>query len=203
MFQRSPLLLALALTLWSCASSDQLEPATAEVGAGRRETTGGQYNRKDWHHWVDADNDCQDTREEVLIAESEIPLEFKDRNHCHVARGRWTCPYTGETVTDPALPDIDHLVPLENANRSGGWRWSAGKKEAYANDLDEPEHLVAVLASANRSKGSKGPEAWQPKNGDFRCDYVSQWRAIKRRWRLRMNSEERRTVEQVLLECGK
>jgi hypothetical protein len=191
--------LALAV---ACAAVDRDGAASVGVAQSIHVEPSSSYNRKDWRLWIDADHDCQDTREEVLIAESEVPVTFKDKKHCTVARGRWTCPYTGETVTDPARLDIDHMVPLENANRSGGWRWAPEKKEAYANDLDEPEHLVAVIKSANRSKGSKGPEAWLPMTEGFRCEYVSQWRTIKKRWGLQMNTEERRIVEQILTDCG-
>ena len=93
-------------------------------------------------------------------------------------------------------------MPLENAHRSGGATWSKEKKEAYANDLDEPEHLVAVAKSANRAKGSKGPEEWLPKNEAFRCTYVFQWQTVKRRWALRMTDEERKEIETILKACG-
>lgn len=159
------------------------------------------YDRREWRHWTDDDHDCQDTRTEVLVAESETPVEFRDERHCKVARGRWTCPYTGQLVTDPRRLDVDHLVPLENANRSGGWRWSRAKKRAYANDLMDPEHLVAVLASANRSKGAKGPDGWLPSRSAFRCAYVRHWRAVKRRWALSSSTIEERAIEQTLASC--
>lgn len=158
------------------------QPATAPRPSSVEE--GPAYNRHDWHHWIDADHDCQDTRQEVLIAESEVPVEFTDERHCKVKRGRWTCPYTGRVVTDPAELDIDHLVPLENACTSGGWRWSRAKKEAFANDLEHQEALVAVVASANRRKGSKAPDAWLPEGARQRCDYVAAWAGIKARWAL-------------------
>jgi 5-methylcytosine-specific restriction endonuclease McrA len=157
-------------------------PASTSIRPAKSGAESAPYRRSDWRHWIDADHDCQDTRQEVLIAESEVPVEFADARHCRVRRGRWTCPYTGRVVTDPAELDIDHVVPLENANASGGWRWSPERRREYANDLRDPEHLVAVLASANRQKGSKGPDAWLPSNEHYRCAYVTDWIAIQKRW---------------------
>ena len=51
-----------------------------------------EYGRRQWKHWVDADGDCQDTRQEVLIVESETPVTLSD-NGCKVVEGRWTGPY--------------------------------------------------------------------------------------------------------------
>lgn len=160
------------------------------------------YNRRDWHHWIDADHDCQDTRQEVLIAESEVPVEFADQRHCNVKRGRWTCPYTGRVVTNPAELDIDHLVPLQNANASGGWRWPSAKKQAFANDLEHPEALVAVAASANRQKGAKAPDQWLPPNQRLRCSYVGGWRRVKRRWGLAVTTEEVAAIDRVERSCS-
>ena len=80
-----------------------------------------KYDRDDWKHWTDVDGDCQDTRQEVLISESSVAVTFADDRSCRVATGRWTGPYTGEVVEDPATLDVDHMVPLANAHQSGAY----------------------------------------------------------------------------------
>ena len=79
-----------------------------------------EYQRKQWKHWSGADGDCQDARQEVLIDESEIAFTFTNSDECRVASGRWTDPYSGKTITGPGDLDVDHMVPLRNAQRSGG-----------------------------------------------------------------------------------
>lgn len=198
--QRSVLLALLAIAGSGCAAG-QVAAAPPAIPQSTDEVAAQPYERRGWGRWVDADHDCQNTRNEVLIAESEVPVEFTDSRHCKVGRGRWTCPYTGRVVTDPGALDIDHLIPLENAHRSGGWRWSAERKEAFANDLRDPEHLVAVTASANRSKGSKSPDRWLPENTTFVCEYVRDWQQVKARWGLAMEPTEQSKVQQILNDC--
>ncbi len=147
------------------------------------------YVRADWQHWVDEDGDCQDTRQEVLIDESLIPPTLDTRG-CRVVAGRWRDEYTGAVYTDPSDLDVDHRVPLANAHRSGGWVWDHLTKRAYANDLVDREHLVAVSASANRSKSDRGPEAWRPPLREGWCHYAITWRAVKQRWMLRITADE-------------
>lgn len=43
-----------------------------------------------------------------------------DLGSCRVVSGLWHDAYTGETVRDPGELDVDHLVPLAEAHRSGG-----------------------------------------------------------------------------------
>ncbi len=142
------------------------------------------YNRKEWGDWIDADGDCQNTRHEVLIAESTTQVTFKSARKCRVASGTWDGPFTGRQFSDPSTLDIDHMVPLKNAHLSGGWDWDRAKKRRFANDLSYDGHLNAVLNSANRSKGSRGPEHWEPPDQSYWCEYAIHWINIKVDWDL-------------------
>ncbi|MDA0232039.1 MAG: excalibur calcium-binding domain-containing protein [Chloroflexi bacterium] len=148
------------------------------------------YDRSDWSHWRDADGDCQDARQEVLIAESLVPVTFEPGNQCRVESGTWFGAYIGATFTDPSDLDIDHFVPLGNAHRSGGWAWTSDRKTQYANHLSHDGHLIAVSASANRSKGDRGPEEWKPSNTTYWCEYAVTWAEVKSNWGLTVTQAE-------------
>ena len=160
-----------------------------------------EYGRKDWKHWTDADGDCQDARHEVLLEESLMEVTFKTDRECEVAAGRWYGAFTGVYVEDPGSLDIDHLVPLKNAYLSGGWTWSSEEKEQYANHLENPDHLIAVTAGANRSKGARGPEDWRPPDESYWCEYATGWTEIKARWGLTMSEAEAVSVMEMLEKC--
>ncbi|TAJ19978.1 MAG: HNH endonuclease [Dehalococcoidia bacterium] len=160
-----------------------------------------KYDRSAWQHWIDEDVDCQDTRQEVLIAESRVPVSFAGDKACRVAAGQWFDEYTGQTFTDPSDVDIDHLVPLENAHKSGGWDWAADRRRAYANDLAHPEALIAVRDSVNQAKGSDGPEAWRPPRREYWCDYATAWVTVKTRWSLTVTVPERDALVTMLAAC--
>lgn len=188
-------LLLVALALLVLLHHLGIVGAPAPPGAG--------YDRRTWPHWVDDDGDCQDTRAEVLIEESSATVRFSDASRCRVTRGRWRCPYTGRVVTDAQALDVDHLVPLSAAHAAGGHGWTRSRRRAFANALEDPEHLVAVDASANRQKGDKGPDRWLPPDPAARCDYVRAWSRIKARWDLQMSRSERAAVEGALSRCAR
>lgn len=148
------------------------------------------FNRDEWGYWLDYDKDCQDTRQEVLIAESEILVTFTDEKKCRVATGKWTDVYTGSVFLTPSGIDIDHVVSIKEAHDSGGHAWDRDKKRAYFNDLNNPAHLIAISSSANRSKGDKQPHEWMPPNKNYWCKYLGSWVLIKYKWELNMDEAE-------------
>ena len=160
-----------------------------------------EYDRSDWRHWIDEDGDCQDARQEVLIEESLVEVTFETDRQCRVEAGRWYGAFTGVYVEDPGDLDIDHMVPLKNAHLSGAWAWNPAMKEEYANYLGEENHLIAVTASANRSKGAKGPEEWGPPEQSYWCDYATDWAEIKEWWELTMTKVESEIVMNMLGTC--
>lgn len=161
----------------------------------------GPFVRGAWARWIDVDGDCQDTRAEVLIASSEVPVTFADDRRCTVTAGQWRCPYTDHTITDPQRLDIDHLVPLAHVHEAGGATWDEARWRAYANATGDPDHLVAVDRSANRSKGARTVVQWLPEEQGFRCQYVGAWRRIKQSWRLVESDDERVAIDDALQRC--
>jgi hypothetical protein len=73
------------------------------------------------------------------------------------------CEPTGATWTAASGVDvdIDHVVPLADAWRSGANTWTTGRRQAFANDLTHPQ-LIAVTDNVNQSKGDQDPSTWQP-----------------------------------------
>ena len=160
------------------------------------------YDRGEWKHWTDADRDCQDARQEVLIEESLEAVTFETEKECRVATGRWWAPYLAHHLGNPGHIDVDHHVPLKNAHLSGGWRWDAARKEAYANYLESPDHLIAISARHNRSKGARGPDEWKPPDQASWCQYALAWTEIKHSWELTMTSSEHGAIATMLATCG-
>ena len=152
------------------------------------------YDRDKFTHWIDANDDCQDTRDEVLDAESRIPV-----SGCDIRTGRWRSPYDGEVWTDASDVDIDHLVPLAEAWDSGARRWNADTRKRFANDLGDRRALVAVTDNVNQSKSDQDPADWLPELRQ--CTYVRQWVAVKLRWGLDVDRGEKRALKRRASDC--
>jgi hypothetical protein len=184
------------MAVLACASA--LESVEASVCP--EEVLIPPYDRDEYGRWRDDDKDCQDTRQEALIRDSTTPVVYEDERNCRVKSGTWIGPYTGETFTDPATVEIDHIVPLEDAHFSGAAFWDTAKKRTFSNDLS---NLITSGKSANRSKGSRDPAAWLPVFEASRCSYLTQWSATKTKWGLTADPAEEHVFQYMLKVCAR
>ena len=159
------------------------------------------YDRDRFKHWIDADHNGCDTRKEVLIAEDLSGRATEDDCGKAIHDGEWLSEYDGETVTDGSDLDVDHLVPLAEAWDSGAWQWDDDRRTDFANDLEHPEHLVAVTAASNRSKSDQDPAEWLPSDESAVCGYVADWVAVKSRWDLTVDQAEHDALIRIAGDC--
>jgi len=155
------------------------------------------YLRSLFKHWIDANGNGCNTREEVLIAESQSKAQV-DAYGCKVIEGDWLSPYDNVMHTNPSNLDIDHMVPLKEAWDSGAWNWTAAQRQTFANDLSDARALIAVSAGQNRSKSDRDPSNWIPPQKSYTCTYLSEWVAIKARWNLSMDQSEFGRIKNLL-----
>lgn len=153
------------------------------------------YSREKFPTWRKTGQNC-DTRDSVLKRDG-TKVKFSG---CNVVAGTWKSLYDGQVLNSPTKVDIDHMVPLANAWRSGAAAWTTAKREDFANDLDDPQ-LVAVSASSNRSKGDQDPSTWKPKQTSDWCDYASDWILVKAHWKLTATTAEKSALADMLETC--
>jgi Protein of unknown function (DUF1524) len=154
------------------------------------------YDRDQFPHWHDVDDAC-DTREKVLERDGDGVEVGSD---CRPTSGSWTSPYDGDTWTETSDVDIDHMVPLADAWRTGASEWTVDEREAFANDLDNPQ-LWAVTDNVNQSKGDQTPETWKPPLETEWCRYASAWTHVKFVYKLTVNETEKTELTSMLGTC--
>lgn len=161
--------------------------------AKHRPMTG--YSRDRFPHWRKAGPNC-DVRDTVLQRDGKNVKT----DGCNVTGGEWFSVYDGLTLTEPLKVDVDHMIPLANAWRSGADSWTNEKRGEFANDLDRPQ-LFAVSASSNRSKGDQDPSQWKPPRQEHWCTYAQQWIAVKVHWQLTVTTAEKGALTAMLGTC--
>ena len=153
------------------------------------------YSREKFPHWNSTGSNC-DVRDTVLKRDgTKVKL-----SGCNVVAGTWISSYDGDKITDPSKVDIDHIVPLANAWRSGADSWTTDQREKFANDLDDPQ-LLAVSASSNRSKGDQDPSTWKPEQTGVWCQYAQDWIVVKSQWKLTVTTKEKAALTDMLEKC--
>lgn len=154
------------------------------------------YSRAKFPHWIKQYGTC-DTREVVLARDGQGVTQDSE---CRAVEGTWESPYDGKTLTSASQVDIDHMVPLANAWRSGADGWSTDQRKKFANDLDHSQ-LIAVSASSNRSKGDQSPDLWSPLNVDYWCTYSRAWTDTKFIYGLSITQPEHDKLASMLGTC--
>jgi len=166
---------------------------------GRAPKTG--YTRDQFGQaWFDTDRNGCDTRNDILRRDL---VSRQMKNACKVLAGTLAPdPYTGTSIRfvygGASEIDIDHVVALSDAWQKGAASWQAGKRLALAND---PLNLLAVDASANRSKGDGDTATWLPPNKAYRCAYVARQVAVKGKYGVWVTAAERDAMTRVLAAC--
>lgn len=97
---------------------------------------------------------------------------------------KYSCPYTGLTITDDAKLDYDHIIPLHYVwNHTDGWSQEKMNEYAYDQSIG-----VDVQNSANRSKSDKGPSGWLPAINVE--NYCYTWLCIASEWDIAMDKDD-------------
>lgn len=154
------------------------------------------YSRDKFPHWITQSGSC-DTREVVLKRDG---TDVAQNSSCSATSGTWKSPYDGATWTAASDVDIDHVVPLAEAWRSGASSWTTAQRQALANDLTRPQ-LVAVTDNVNQSKGDKDPATWMPPLASYDCVYARMWVQVKHYYDLDVDSAEKSALQGVLNGC--
>ena len=154
------------------------------------------YSRDLFPHWIIKSGTC-DTREEVLKRDGTgVTVD----SSCHPTAGKWYSVYDATWVTSSSSVDIDHIVPLAEAWKSGANAWTTSRRQQFANDLSIAQ-LIAVSASSNRSKGDSDPASWKPTNTSVHCIYAREWIWVKYTYGLSLQSAEKTALQQMLGTC--
>jgi hypothetical protein len=156
------------------------------------------YDRSLFKHWIDADKNGCDTRKEVLIAEAIVKPKIGKK--CVLTGGRWLSSFDGKTHTKDSGLDVDHLVPLAEAWRSGAWAWTDKERENYANFIEQEWMLNAVTASVNRSKSDRDIANWLPTKNV--CEYLRGWVIVKAHFNLTVDAAEAKVIDKNYSTCG-
>lgn len=162
------------------------------------------YSREQFGpEWKDMDHNGCDTRNDILKRDLKQDV-FRAGSTCVIAFGTLRDPYTATMIdfvrgigTSSAV-QIDHVVALAAAWRTGAAQWTADRRATYANDRLV---LLAVDGPTNGSKGDRDAAKWLPPNVSYHCRYVAKQIAIKTKYALWVAQAERNKMAQLLSGC--
>ncbi len=162
----------------------------------KAEGSSSGYSRDLFPHWITQSGSCN-TREVVLKRDGTNVVQDSS---CAAVSGSWYSPYDGATWSAASDVDIDHVVALSEAWRSGASSWTTSQRQAFANDLTRPQ-LIAVTDNVNQAKGDLDPAEWLPSRTAYTCTYVRMWVHVKHHYGLSIDSAEKSALTSALSGC--
>jgi hypothetical protein len=154
------------------------------------------YDRDAFLERSDLDHDCINTRHEVL--QEEATSYEMDESGCFVASGEWHDPFSDRRFTDPLDLQVDHVVALGDAWRSGAWSWTDSERQEFSND---PRNLNAIYGPENQAKSDSGPAKYWPSNRSWTCAYAAQYSSVKITWQLTITAADFAAVKVLAIAC--
>ncbi len=150
------------------------------------------------------------TRDVVLLRDATGPVKL-DPSSCKLTTGKdggWRDQYgvmdkktnalkPYKWTTDSSALDIDHIVALAEAWRSGASKLDDDTRRHIANDA---LNLVISDPTANRSKGDQDPSSYIPP-GNFRCAYIGRYIQVKVKYGLNVDSKEQTALQSAVKDC--
>ena len=103
------------------------------------------------------------------------------------------------------LPElVDQRLDLGRANPGDKVMTLVASALAGGDCIDDADVLhTGRTASANRSKGVRGPDQWKPEDRTYGCQYAVDWITIKSTWELTVTQQEHTALVQLLNTCAK
>lgn len=161
--------------------------------------------------WADTDRDGCSQRVNALVRGVDRTRPFIEVRHrsCNadVVAGTWIDPYTGKALTFTNVKEqqqaqripVDHVVALASAWRYGARDWTDEQRLQFATDLD---NLLPTSRAVNSAKSDKDAAGWRPKR-PFQCAYATRYIAVKVKYALPVDQQERAALRQMLANCDR
>lgn len=151
--------------------------------------------------WSDVDRNGCDTRNDILARDL---ANLVHKTSCLIATGTLTSAYTGAVTnfvrgkSTSGEVQIDHVVALSDAWRTGAQNLTDAQRKALAND---PLNLQAIEGPLNAEKSDQDASTWLPPLASYRCTYVARQVSVKTTYRLWVTPAERDAMANVLATC--